>query len=92
MGRLTLTHARYREDPDPLDPACACYTCRSFSRAYLRHLCTAGEILGSRLLTLHNVAFYQALMGGLRQAVWEGEGALAALRAEAVRWSVVIPP
>ncbi|MBN1337407.1 MAG: tRNA guanosine(34) transglycosylase Tgt [Deltaproteobacteria bacterium] len=92
QGRLTLTHARYREDPEPLDPACACYTCRSFSRAYLRHLCTAGEILGPRLLTLHNVAFYQALMAGLRQAVGGGEGALAALAAEAVRWSAVLPP
>ncbi len=92
LGRLTLTHARFREDPEPLDPACACDTCRSFSRAYLRHLCMAGEILGPRLLTLHNVAFYQALMAGLRQAVWEGEGALAALGARAVRWSVALPP
>ena len=85
-GRVTIKHARYRDDPRPLDPECPCYTCARFSRAYLRHLFTANELLSPRLLTLHNVTFYQRLMARLRGAVKEGEGALDTLRAEAARW------
>lgn len=85
-GRVTIKHARYRDDPRPLDPECPCYTCGRFSRAYLRHLFTANELLSPRLLTLHNVTFYQRLMARLRGAVKEGEGALDTLRAEAARW------
>lgn len=85
-GRVTIKHARYRDDPRPLDPECPCYTCARFSRAYLRHLFTANELLSPRLLTLHNVTFYQRLMARLRGAVREGEGALESLRAEAARW------
>ncbi len=85
-GRVTIKHARYRDDPRPLDPDCPCYTCARFSRAYLRHLFTANELLSPRLLTLHNVTFYQRLMARLRGAVREGEGALESLRAEAARW------
>ena len=85
-GRLAIKHARYRDDDRPLDPDCACYTCRSFSRAYLRHLHTSNEILAPRLLTLHNVTFYQRLMERLRAAIPQGPSALAALAEETGRW------
>lgn len=85
-GRVTIKHARYRDDPRPLDERCTCYTCGRFSRAYLRHLFTSNEILAPRLLTLHNVTFYQQLMARIRQAVENGPSALAALRDEAVAW------
>ena len=85
-GRMTIKHARFREDPRPLDESCACYTCRSFSRAYLRHLHTSNEVLAPRLLTLHNLTFYQRMMSRLRAAVPEGPAALAAMRDEAVGW------
>ncbi len=89
-GRLTLKHARYRCDPEPLDPSCVCYTCRSFSRAYLRHLFLSRELLGPRLVTLHNVAFYQELMAGLRSAIAAGSPALEELRRAATIQSAVI--
>ncbi|MCB9778351.1 MAG: tRNA guanosine(34) transglycosylase Tgt [Alphaproteobacteria bacterium] len=85
-GRLNIKNARFRVDPRGLDPDCTCYTCRSFSRAYLRHLFLSNEILAPRLLTLHNLSFYQRLMARLRDAVNSGEQELAALRIEAVRW------
>ncbi len=85
-GRMTIKHARYRDDARPLDESCACYTCRSFSRAYLRHLHTSNEVLAPRLLTLHNVTFYQRVMAQLREAVTEGPEALLALRDRALRW------
>lgn len=68
-GQLAIRNARYADDRLPLDRACDCYTCRSFSRAYLRHMFIAGEALGPRLLALHNVWFYQKLMQGLRSAI-----------------------
>ena len=85
-GRVTIKHGRYRDDPRPLDERCTCYTCARFSRAYLRHLFTSNEILAPRLLTLHNVTFYQRLMGRLRAAVEAGPDALLQLRQEAVEW------
>jgi queuine tRNA-ribosyltransferase len=85
-GRVTIKHGRYRDDAQPLDASCPCYTCARFSRAYLRHLFTSNEILAPRLLTLHNVTFYQRLVARLRSAVEEGPDALLALRDEAVRW------
>lgn len=85
-GRVVIKHARFREDPAPLDPECPCYTCARFSRAYLRHLYTANELLAPRLFTLHNVTFYQRLMARLRAAVVEGPEALAALRLDAEAW------
>lgn len=81
-GRVVIKHARYRDDPEPLDPACPCYACGRFSRAYLRHLFTCNEILAPRLLTLHNVAYYQRLMARIRAAIPEGPAALQAIRAE----------
>ncbi len=91
QGRLTIRHARYREDSGPLDPACRCYTCRSFSRAYLRHLFLGKEILGPRLLSLHNTFFYQGFMARVRAAVPGGPSALEALRPLAEASSVTIP-
>jgi len=86
-GRLVVKHARFKEDQRPLDPACACYTCRSFSRAYLRHLFLSNEILAPRLLTLHNVALYQHLMHRLRDAVRAGTDAMSTLRSEVAAWT-----
>ncbi len=71
-GRLALRNARFREDPEPLDPACGCPVCRRFSRAYLRHLVVSGEMLGARLLSLHNLAHYMSLLADLRAAVRAG--------------------
>ena len=71
-GDVKIKNARHREDTAPLDPQCACYTCRNFSRAYLYHLHRANEILGARLNTLHNLHYYLELMGGLRGAIESG--------------------
>jgi queuine tRNA-ribosyltransferase len=68
-GDIRIRNARYRDDPAPLDERCACYTCRRFTRAYLYHLQKANEILGARLNTLHNLHYYQELMGELRAAI-----------------------
>jgi queuine tRNA-ribosyltransferase len=72
QGRLTIKAAEHARDARPVDPECTCYTCRTFSRAYLRHLFVADETLGLRLNTLHNVHFYLTLMAGARQALVEG--------------------
>jgi queuine tRNA-ribosyltransferase len=71
-GRLNIKGARYARDPAPVDAACRCETCRGYSRAYLRHLFVAGEILGLRLNTLHNLHYYGHLMQSARQAVEGG--------------------
>ena len=71
-GDVKIKNARHREDTGPLDPQCACYTCRNFSRAYLYHLHRANEILGARLNTIHNLHYYQELMRGLRAAIESG--------------------
>jgi len=68
-GTIRLRNARYRDDIRPLDKDCGCYTCGHFSRAYLHHLQRVNEILGSHLNTVHNLHFYQQLMGELRQAI-----------------------
>jgi queuine tRNA-ribosyltransferase len=68
-GRVVIKQARYRDDPRPLDEVCACYTCRHYSRAYLRHLFQAGEILYSTLATLHNVRYYLDIMARIRQSI-----------------------
>jgi len=72
-GRLQIKAARYARDQGPADPECGCYTCRTFSRAYLRHLFAAQELLAFRLNSLHNLAFYLDLMRGLREAIERGE-------------------
>jgi len=68
-GKLTIKNARHARDGRPLDPACGCYTCRTFSRAYLRHLFVADEPVVMRLLTLHNLSFYLGLMAQARAAI-----------------------
>jgi queuine tRNA-ribosyltransferase len=72
-GVVRIKNEKYREDFSPLDPECDCMTCKRYTRAYLRHLYVAGEVLSLRLLTLHNVAFYQKLMRGIRLSVEEGD-------------------
>jgi queuine tRNA-ribosyltransferase len=71
-GIVNIKNARYADDPAPLDPACRCYTCRTFSRAYLRHLYNAQELLAYRLNTLHNLTFFIDLMAQVRLAIEEG--------------------
>lgn len=71
LGIVAIRNARYARDDRPLDPACACYTCAHFSRAYLRHLFVAEELLAYRLATIHNLSFYMDLMGGIRRAIKE---------------------
>ncbi len=71
QGRLVIKNARYARDDRPVDPRCQCYTCRTFSRAYLRHLFVAGEPVSMRLNTLHNLHFYLSLMGEARRAIEE---------------------
>ena len=86
FGRVIIKQARYQGDPGPIDPACPCYTCRNFSRAYLRHLFQAGEILYSTLATIHNLKHYLDTMRRMRQAILSGAFPeyLAAIRAAAV--------
>ncbi|MBA1336769.1 MAG: Queuine tRNA-ribosyltransferase [Firmicutes bacterium] len=68
-GRVVIKNAEYAEDFTPLDPECSCYTCQSFTRAYIRHLFKAGEILGLRLTTYHNLYFSLSLMKRIRDAI-----------------------
>ncbi|MFZ5449402.1 MAG: tRNA guanosine(34) transglycosylase Tgt [Thermodesulfobacteriota bacterium] len=71
-GKVVIKNAVHGNDSGPLDPACDCYTCRHYSRAYLRHLYVAREILAYRLLTWHNLYYYLNLMLNMRQAIAEG--------------------
>ncbi|MBS1385015.1 tRNA guanosine(34) transglycosylase Tgt [Flavonifractor sp. DFI.6.63] len=79
-GAMNIKNEKYKLDERPIDPDCACPVCRSFSRAYLRHLFAAGEMLAMRLAVLHNLYFYNALAGRIRQAL--DEGCFADFRAE----------
>ncbi len=72
QGKINIKQQRFRQDPQPLDPQCSCYTCRTFSRAYLRHLYISRELLSYRLNTLHNLAFYQEMIRGAREAIERG--------------------
>jgi queuine tRNA-ribosyltransferase len=67
--KVVIKHARYREDPSPVDSLCDCYTCRNYSRAYLRHLFVANEILAMILNSIHNVHHYLQLMERIRDAI-----------------------
>jgi len=71
-GLVKIRHARHKDDTGPLDPHCDCYTCRHYSRAYLRHLDKCGEVLSARLNTIHNLHYYQSLMRGMREAINSG--------------------
>jgi len=77
-GKVNIRRAEYREDDSPLDPDCGCYTCRTFSKAYLRHLYVAQELLSYRLHSLHNVTFFLTLARRAREAI--GQGRFAALK------------
>ena len=71
-GKMIIKAARYKDDFSPIDPLCGCYTCRHFSRAYIRHLISMNEILGMRLATIHSLYFYQELMQMAREAILDG--------------------
>lgn len=71
-GDVRIRNARYQSDTRPVDEACGCYTCRNFSRAYLRHLDKCGEMFGDRLASIHNLYYYQQLMRELRAAIAAG--------------------
>ncbi|MEZ5353536.1 MAG: tRNA guanosine(34) transglycosylase Tgt [Bryobacteraceae bacterium] len=71
-GRIVIKHARFKEDASPLDPGCGCYTCRNYSRAYLRHLFLAGEMLFCTLGTIHNLRRYLDIMAEIRQSILLG--------------------
>lgn len=75
QGKMAIKKEMYKEDSGPLDPECDCYTCKNYSRAYLRHLFLSGEILGARLNTIHNLHFYMSLMAKIRKSLesdtWE---------------------
>ena len=68
-GRVVIKQTQYKEDARPVDASCSCYTCRNFSRAYLRHLFLAGEMTFSTLATLHNLKRYLDIMREIRQAI-----------------------
>jgi queuine tRNA-ribosyltransferase len=70
--RIHIFNARFKEDQRPIDSACRCPACRHYSRAYLRHLFIAKELLGIRLATIHNVWFFESLMDQIRRAIREG--------------------
>jgi len=88
-GRLNMRNARYADDPAPIEEGCDCYTCRHFSRAYLRHLIMAKEILGLRLATLHNLHFMLNLMREIREAILAG--AFAALKRDFLASYEIVP-
>jgi queuine tRNA-ribosyltransferase len=92
-GEVTITNAKHKEEFSPVDEQCRCYTCRNFTRSYLRHLFISKEILGLELATIHNLYYYQWLMRGAREAirqnrynVWKMEQ-LAACRQETEQYS-----
>jgi queuine tRNA-ribosyltransferase len=82
-GPLNIRNSRFQSDTGPIDAACACYACRNYSRAYLRHLQQCNEILGARLATIHNLHYYQRLMADMRGAI--DAGRFAAFAAERLR-------
>jgi len=73
FGDVRIRNSKHKHDTRPLDESCGCYTCQHYTRAYLHHLDKCGEILGSRLNTIHNLHYYQELMQGLRTAIEMGE-------------------
>ncbi len=90
-GTINIRNAVYQRDTGPIDPDCACPTCRGFSRAYLRHLDHCNEILGVRLATVHNVHFYLQLMREIRAAIAAGRFAELAGRVLATPRRVAVP-
>jgi queuine tRNA-ribosyltransferase len=72
-GTVNINNAKYKYDTGPLDPACNCYTCKNFSRAYLHHLYRSRELLSYRLNTIHNIHYYIHLMQSMRKAICDDE-------------------
>ncbi len=72
-GKIIIKGSKYAEDDQPLDKACNCYTCRHFSRAYIRHLFNAGEALAGRLVSYHNVSFYMKLLANIRKSIQQNK-------------------
>ncbi len=72
QGRINMRNQQYASDPDPVEPGCTCYTCTHFSRAYIRHLLKASEMLGPQLLTIHNLHMLLTLMREMRAAIVDG--------------------
>ena len=68
-GKLVIRNAQYARDFSPIDPECDCYACKNFSRAYIRHLLKADEVLGIRLTTIHNLSYLINLMKDIREAI-----------------------
>jgi queuine tRNA-ribosyltransferase len=91
-GVVNIKNARHQDDPRPLDEACGCPACRSYSRAYLHHVFRAGEIIASMLMTWHNLHYYQELMQGLRDAISAGRMAAFAAEFAATREAGDIEP
>ncbi|HEY8100544.1 MAG TPA: tRNA guanosine(34) transglycosylase Tgt [Burkholderiaceae bacterium] len=85
FGDIKIKNARYKDDQKPLDETCSCYACKNFSRAYLFHLHRAGEILGARLNTIHNLHYYLQLMRDMRDALDNGQFTAFVLRFQAER-------
>jgi queuine tRNA-ribosyltransferase len=71
-GKIVIKASKYAEDDAPLDKRCNCYTCRHFSRAYIRHLFNTGEVLAGRLVSYHNIYFYIKLMSDIRKSITKG--------------------
>ena len=89
QGRINLRNAQYVDDRNPIEEGCDCYTCRRFSRAYLRHLLMANEVLGLRLATIHNLRFMLRLMAQIRQSILDGT--FAAFKDRFLRSYRVVP-
>ena len=89
QGVIKIRNAGHQADTSPLDPQCACYTCRNFSRAYLRHLDRCNEILGARLNSIHNLHYYLSLMARIRAAL--DEGRFEAFQAEFLSGPEAVP-
>ena len=85
-GRISIKRTEYREDETPLDEECSCYTCRNFTKGYLRHLFLSKEILSMRLNTIHNIHFYLEFFRKMREAITEGRFAEFRRRWESVVW------
>ncbi|MDR2801512.1 MAG: tRNA guanosine(34) transglycosylase Tgt [Desulfovibrio sp.] len=92
VGKISIKRREFAEDGGPLDPACSCYACRTFTRAYLRHLFMSGEILALRLNSLHNLTYYRNLMDSARQAIQEGTFGAFRARIAALHGSKDEPP
>ena len=85
-GRVSIKRNEHKNDPSPLDQQCGCYTCRNYSRGYLRHLFLAREILSMRLNTIHNITFYLRFMRELRESIGNGEFKKFKARWDDVNW------